>query len=163
MRQFVKKNLIICPFGSYNKKNLDIKEYSKIIKGLSYKFDIYIVGGKKEEIGLKLLAEQSGLDNEKVLAGTLDLQELAALIKLATVLLSVDTGPMHIAQGVNTPVVALFGPTDPVIWGPRNKHDYIIYKNIECSPCWGRGTCEKNICMEKIEVEEIIARLSVFC
>ena len=157
-----KKNLIICPFGSYNKKNLEIKEYSKIIQGLRDKFDIYIIGSKKEEIALNLLASQAGLDNEKVLAGKLNLQELAALIKLSTVLLSVDTGPMHIAQGVNTPVVALFGPTDPKIWGPRNNHDKIIYKNIECSPCWGRGNCEKNICMEKIEAREVIGKISEF-
>lgn len=157
-----KKNLIICPFGSYNKKNLEIKEYSKIIQALSDKFDIYIIGGKKEETELKLLAEQAGLDSEKVLAGTLNLQELSALIKLSTVLLSVDTGPMHIAQGVNTPVVALFGPTDPAVWGPRNSHDYIIYKNIECSPCWGKGKCEDNICMEKIDAIEVIAKICEF-
>lgn len=157
-----KKNLVICPFGSYKKKNLDISEYCKIIKGLNDKFDIYIIGGKKEEEGLNFLAEKAGLNKDKILAGKLNLQELAALIKLSTVLLSVDTGPLHIAQGVNTPVVALFGPTDPVIWGPRNEHDKIIYNNIECSPCWGRGTCEKNICMEKIDSGVIIKELNSF-
>ena len=157
-----KKNLIICPFGSYDKKNLEIKEYSKIIQGLSDKFDIYIIGSKKEESLLNLLADTAGLNKERVLAGTLSLQEIAALIKISDVLLSVDTGPLHIAQGVNTPVVALFGPTDPKIWGPRNSNDKIIYKKIDCSPCWGKGNCENNICMDKIEVEEIVATLRTF-
>ena len=157
-----KKNLIICPYGSYNKKNLEIKKYSKIIQALSDKFDIYIIGGKKEESSLNLLAEKAGVNKERVLAGTLSLQEIAALIKISDVLLSVDTGPLHISQGVNTPVVALFGPTDPKIWGPRNSNDKIIYKKIDCSPCWGKGVCEKNSCMEKIEVEEIVATLKTF-
>ena len=145
-----------------SKKNLEIKEYSKIIQGLRDKFDIYIIGGKKEESSLNLLAEKAGVNKERVLAGTLSLQEIAALIKISDVLLSVDTGPLHISQGVNTPVVALFGPTDPKIWGPRNSNDKIIYKKIDCSPCWGKGICEKNSCMEKIEVEEIVATLKTF-
>ena len=109
-----------------------------------------------------MLAEKAGVNKERVLAGTLSLQEIAALIKISDVLLSVDTGPLHISQGVNTPVVALFGPTDPKIWGPRNSNDKIIYKKIDCSPCWGKGVCEKNSCMEKIEVEEIVATLKTF-
>ena len=109
-----------------------------------------------------MLAEKAGVNKERVLAGTLSLQEIAALIKISDVLLSVDTGPLHISQGVNTPVVALFGPTDPKIWGPRNSNDKIIYKKIECSPCWGKGKCEDNICMEKIDAIEVIAKICEF-
>lgn len=65
----------------------------------------------------------------------LSLQELAALLIRSTLLLSNDTGPMHIAAAVGTPVVGIFGPTNPMVSGPYTEKKVIVTQNIHCSPC----------------------------
>jgi lipopolysaccharide heptosyltransferase II len=68
-------------------------------------------------------------------AGAVDLVGLAALLAELDVLVTGDTGPMHLAAAVGTPVVALFGPSDPVRYGPRAAHERIIRIDLPCSPC----------------------------
>jgi len=148
--------VIICPYGSYPRKSLSDDKYVEIIKSLNLAADVYLIGGDRERLQLLTIADRAELTPEKVLAGSLNLQELAVFIKQARVLLSVDTGPMHMAQAVNTTVVALFGPTDPAVWGPRGARDILLFEKRDCSPCWGKGTCTKNDCMENFSAAEIV-------
>ncbi len=67
-------------------------------------------------------------------AGMLTLGELAALLEHSVLLLTNDTGPMHVAASLGTPMVALFGPESPGFYGPRGNMK-IIYKSLACSPC----------------------------
>ncbi|MBS0615622.1 MAG: lipopolysaccharide heptosyltransferase II [Verrucomicrobia bacterium] len=92
------------------------------------------------------------------LAGLTSLRELAALIKLCDVLLTNDSGPMHIAAALGTPLVALFGSTNEVTTGPY-KTGIVIHKHVSCSPCYLR-TCPIDFkCMKRIEVSEVIAAI----
>lgn len=92
------------------------------------------------------------------LAGMTTLRELIALIEQCTVFLTNDSGPMHIADALNIPVVALFGSTNEVITGPYN-NGKVIHKHVECSPCY-RRTCPIDFrCMKSIEVEEVYQEL----
>lgn len=75
------------------------------------------------------------------LAGELSLTELAALIAGARLFFGVDSLPMHMAAAVNTPAVALFGPSGPHMWGPWGPRHRVISKNWPCQPC-GRDGCE---------------------
>ena len=85
------------------------------------------------------------------------LPELAAFLEKASCLVTVDTGPLHIAQAVGCRTVAVFGPTDPTVWGPRGEKDVILHCATDCSPCWGKGKCEKrNLCIEGTTAREII-------
>ncbi|MCG6534916.1 MAG: lipopolysaccharide heptosyltransferase II [Syntrophales bacterium LBB04] len=88
------------------------------------------------------------------LAGETSLRELACLYRQAEVVITTDSGPMHIAAAMETPVVALFGPTDPVRTGPFGKNHIVIRKNISCSPCF-KKKCSTKKCMQQIEVEEV--------
>lgn len=150
-----KPYVVVCPFGSYDRKSLSMEKYVSIIQALSAGALIYLIGGAKEQADLLTIARQSGLPEQQVLAGTLTLPELTVLIAKATVMLTVDTGPLHIAQAVGTPVVALFGPTDPQVWGPRNDNDVLFYQESNCSPCWGKGECSANICLESLSTDKI--------
>ena len=89
------------------------------------------------------------------MAGLTSLRELACLISLCDVLLTNDSGPMHIAGAVNTAVVALFGSTSSIVTGPLEGNK-VIQKHVSCSPCY-RRTCPIDFkCMKQIEEEEVV-------
>ena len=70
-------------------------------------------------------------------AGATDLVQLSALLARARLLVTNDTGPMHLAAAVGTPLLALFGSTDPVVCGPRGRAPTkVLYEKVECSPCY---------------------------
>jgi len=101
------------------------------------------------------LVTQSSLLN---LAARTSLRELMAVIAEADLLVTNDSGPMHIGYAVGTPLVAIFGSTLPEHTGPVNKTDIVIRKGIDCSPCFERE-CKKNdlACMDLITAEEVYA------
>lgn len=69
------------------------------------------------------------------LAGSLDLLTLAAVLERLDLFITGDTGPMHLATAVGTPVVAVFGPSDPVRYAPRDERHRIVRIDLPCSPC----------------------------
>lgn len=89
------------------------------------------------------------------LAGQTSLRELASLIKLCNVLLTNDSGPMHIASAVGTPLVALFGSTNEKATGPYQTGT-IIHKHVSCSPCYQRICPIDFRCMKQITVDEVL-------
>jgi lipopolysaccharide heptosyltransferase II len=96
--------------------------------------------------------------NSANLAGATSLKTLAALYETADAVVSTDTGPMHLAAAVGTPVVALFGPTAPWRTGPFGSYHQIIRVDLECSPCFKRH-CSNVECMERISVESVLQGL----
>lgn len=101
---------------------------------------------------------------EKVidLAGVTTLRELAAIIKECTVLITNDSGPMHIGAALNVPLVALFGSTDEELTGPYTQMQNVIRKRVECSPCFKR-TCPIDFrCMKGIGVDEVVERVLAY-
>jgi heptosyltransferase-1 len=88
------------------------------------------------------------------LAGKTSLRELAYLYTRCRLVLTTDTGPMHIAAAMGVPVVALFGPTAPRRTGPYGKGHMVIQKKLRCCPCF-RKKCSHVTCMKSITVEEV--------
>ena len=88
--------------------------------------------------------------------GKTSLRELSALISECDVLLTNDSGPMHIGYASRTPLVAIFGSTDPALTGPQGKENIVIKKNIDCSPCF-KKSCDKKemLCMNAIMPDEV--------
>lgn len=92
------------------------------------------------------------------LAGKTSLRELVSLIKLCHIFLTNDSGPMHIAAALKTPLLALFGSTSAIKTGPY-QHGTIIHKHVSCSPCYQR-TCPIDFrCMKEISVDEVYLAL----
>jgi len=101
--------------------------------------------------------KEGGID----LTGKTRLLQLAALLERCQLLVSNDTGTMHVATAVGTPVVALFGSTDPSITGPWGDGHVVIKKDVPCSPCLKRICPTDRRCMTLItvgEVEEVVER-----
>lgn len=116
---------------------------------------VVVVGGPAEaELGAQVSA---GIPGSVLLAGKTTVTQLAAAIARCRLFVTNDTGPMHVAQAVGVPIVAIFGPTDPVTTPPFGSKHTIVRKEIECSPCLKR-TCPlgHHHCMKWIEVDEVL-------
>jgi len=89
------------------------------------------------------------------LAGETTLRDLAALYGRAALVVTTDSGPMHLAAAMGTPAVALFGPTDPKRTGPFGENHVVIRKDLPCSPCLLKK-CDRRTCMKDITVAEVL-------
>ena len=90
------------------------------------------------------------------LTGKTGLLQLAALLERCALLVTNDTGTMHVATAVGTPVVALFGSTDPITTGPWGEGHVVVKKDVDCSPCWKRVCPTDHKCMKLITVDEVL-------
>jgi lipopolysaccharide heptosyltransferase II len=93
------------------------------------------------------------------LAGHTTLKMLAALYEKTAMVISTDTGPMHLAAAMGTPVVAIFGPTAPWRTGPYGSGHRVVRVDSECSPCFKRQ-CETIDCMHQISVDQVFDAVS---
>ena len=104
---------------------------------------------------------QSGIPDSVDLAGKTSLPELAELIRRAKLCVTNDSGPMHLAAALGTPVVAIFGPTDPVWVGPYGRPESVVRAGVPCSPCYLRKLrdCPFNHrCMHEVTSQMVIDR-----
>jgi len=91
------------------------------------------------------------------LGADLDPMGVAALAARALVLVANDSGPMHLAAAVGTPVVAMFGPTDPGRTGPSGVPSAVLDRYVFCSPCYRKECPYRHECMREIELEDVYA------
>ncbi|MGB7295063.1 MAG: glycosyltransferase family 9 protein, partial [Candidatus Aminicenantales bacterium] len=98
----------------------------------------------------------SSLDKKpSVLTGRTTLPQLLGLISLASLFITNDTGPMHLANALRVPVVAIFGPTDPEVTGPFEQPAAVLKKDVPCWPCRYRACPYDHRCMTQIDPEEV--------
>jgi heptosyltransferase-2 len=90
------------------------------------------------------------------LGGRTDLATLVGLLERAALLVTNDTGAMHIAAAVHTPVVAIFGPTDERETGPLDGRSRVLREPVACSPCLLRECPIDHRCMTRIGVEQVL-------
>jgi ADP-heptose:LPS heptosyltransferase len=93
------------------------------------------------------------------LAGRLRVGELAALLRRACMLISNDSGPVHVAAAVGTPVVDIFGRNEqglsPVRWGPLGEGHVVLHKEVGCVRCLAHRCDIGFLCLEQLGVEEV--------
>ena len=98
------------------------------------------------------------------LSGQLTLKELGATIAKARFFFGADSAPMHLAAAVNTPAVALFGPSGAFNWKPWGEGHLVIQKDFDCVPC-GRDGCEGSKvsrCLTELSQEEVVEQVEKF-
>jgi 3-deoxy-D-manno-octulosonic-acid transferase/heptosyltransferase-1 len=151
------KSLIaINPVAKWETKLWPKKQFAELADMLIGQYDMKIVftGGIKDYSIIQAIT--SSMKGRAInFAGKTTLTELAALYEKAALVVSTDTGPMHLAAAVGTPVVALFGPTAPWRTGPYGTGHQIITAELECSPCFKRR-CETTDCMYQISVDQVL-------
>jgi heptosyltransferase I len=91
------------------------------------------------------------------LAGRLSLNDLCYLIKYFDLLITNDSGPMHIGAATKTPLIAIFGPEDPVLMGPYTSPELyrIVHEPVQCRPC-DKDDCDRPICLDSIAPGTVI-------
>ncbi len=115
---------------------------------------IVILGTGKEAGQFQQMAEAIG-PAARSLAGMTSLQEVVAVVEMLDLLVTNDSGLMHIGAATATPLVAIFGSTNPVATGPWSKKAKIVTNPVECAPCLKR-TCSSNFeCMLGITPEMV--------
>ena len=91
--------------------------------------------------------------------GQLTLGQLGALLERCNLFIGHDTGAMHLAVAVGVPVVAIFGPSDPRMYGPYGENSVALWHNVGCNPCLVHGrwnsACQRFRCIEAVTVEEV--------
>ena len=113
-----------------------------------------VIGPGEEELAGRVAA--SAKKPLPILGADLDALELAGLLSRARVVIANDSGPMHLAAAVGTPVVALFGPTDPARTSPTGSPSRILDRYVFCSPCFLKKCPYGHECMKEIEAEDAL-------
>ncbi|MBL7131106.1 MAG: lipopolysaccharide heptosyltransferase II [Candidatus Omnitrophica bacterium] len=151
----------INPGGNWNLKRWPKGHFAELADKLVSDLDVKIIitGAKKD---IRLAEEISNLMKAKpiIFCGKTTLKQLAALFKKVNLVISADSGPMHIANALGAKLIALFGPTSPGITGPYNKENCIILKSeVNCKiPCYILD-CKNNICMKNIKPDEVLGEI----
>jgi 3-deoxy-D-manno-octulosonic-acid transferase/heptosyltransferase-1 len=151
----VKFLIAINPVAKWESKLWPNEKFAELADMLIDRYDMKIIftGGIKDyPIIHRITSSMKGRAIN--FAGKTSLNELAALYEKAVLVISTDTGPMHLAAAAGTPVVALFGPTAPWRTGPYGTGHQIITAHPQCSPCFKRR-CETMDCMNHISVDQV--------
>ncbi|PWH84900.1 glycosyltransferase family 9 protein [Brumimicrobium oceani] len=143
------------------------KKFNQLILNLVELYpamEILVVGSKDERPYSEKTLEGISHPNVKNMAGKTSIDGLISLIHKATLVITNDTGPMHIAFACKTPTVCLFGPCSPDQYG-GNEYTTVIYKKVFCSPCvhdFNISPCNgDNVCMKLITVEEVLTKAKI--
>ena len=145
------------PGGDRSNKRWSPNNFATIADRIIDEFGakIIILGGPGEEnISNEI---QQKMKNDAVnLSGRLDLNDLVYIINKMDVLITNDSGPMHIGAATGTPLVAIFGPCDPTLVMPYTPKSLyrLIYKGLDCQPC-NDGKCTQPVCLSIITPEEV--------
>jgi len=159
---FIENNFVvgICPTGGWASKKCDPIKFVEIANVLVNKFNakIFILWGKSDEAdALKI---HSLLGDKSIIAPETTIQELAAMIARCKILIANDSGPMHIATSVGTPVLGLFGPTNPHMQGPfGEKNEWVRLDELECIECNLLVCPRKHECFRDLPVEKILGKV----
>ena len=148
--------IAIHPMARWETKQWDAQKFARLSDQLikHYNAQIVFTGGKQDG---PVIANIISLMKERAVnaSGETTLKELAYLFKCSQLVITTDSGPMHIAAAMGTPVIALFGPTAPWRTGPYSKNATIVRKSLYCSPCF-KKKCNHISCMKDITVKDVL-------
>ena len=151
--------IVFAPGASKETKKWTKENFSELGKLLNekYKKNIILIGGKNEWFDLEEIREGCG-EFCFNFAGLLTLKQSGALISKASFIVTNDSGPFHMARGVNTLSFVIFGPTNPNMFEYDN-NSILLFENESCSPCslHGDKKCPKGHfnCMKNLKAEKV--------
>jgi lipopolysaccharide heptosyltransferase II len=143
------------------------ERFAEVIRAVPAEWVMFGVA-KDREIADAILAELHRLStlNPQLstpaptdLVGKTTLAELIERLRECDLLLTNDTGTMHLAASLGVPVVAIFGSTEPALTGPLGDDHIVLRKHVECSPCFLRECPIDFRCMKAIDAAEVIAAI----
>jgi heptosyltransferase II len=154
------KRIGLCPGASHATKEWPQGRFAELAARLKIahpSVEVVPIGGPAERAQLESLQGLSPIDPTR-----LDVLALAELLATLELLITVDTGPAHVAAGLGVPVVVLFGPTSPVRWGPIGEQHRVVSLGLDCSPCSNTGgpACPRpdraHACLDDLSVDRVL-------
>jgi heptosyltransferase-2 len=134
-----------------------VDRYASLADQLIAKLGLQVaLFGSQQEIILAEKIREQMTEQCAILAGRTDLSSLLGAISLCRLFVTNDSGPMHLAAALETPLVAIFGSTDEIATGPLGERATVIHKHVECSPCLRRECPIDLRCFTRIEVSEVM-------
>ena len=166
-KQEKNKIMGINPGASYgDSKRWYPEKFANVITALSNEYDIIIFGGPEEKKianDIERYLIEKDIKNYQNLAGKTSISDLVDKISNLDLLVTGDSGPMHIAAAFQVPTVAIFGPTkekETSQW--KNKRSLIVKKNLECQPCMKRiCPLKHHNCMKLIRSTDVLEAIQV--
>jgi len=154
-----KKNFIVMHVSAGNQyREWGIENWKKLVEIVQKNkgnLKIAIIGSEKDLI----YEEHLKFSNVVSFIGKINLREVRELIKRSLLFVGPDSGPMHIASTTETPIIALFGPTSPLVFGPWKKEAIIIEGSSDCRPC-NQKKCNYNFqCVRDIKPEVVFEKM----
>ncbi|MRR17877.1 MAG: lipopolysaccharide heptosyltransferase I [Deltaproteobacteria bacterium] len=149
-----KKYIAVNPVALWDTKLWDDQKFARLADLISRQMNIPVVFTGRDKESLDKITAQMATKAINI-GGQTTLPELACIYRDALAVITTDSGPMHLAAAVGTPVIALFGPTDPTRTGPYGENHVIIRTGISCSPCFLKK-CPTQQCMEDITPEQVL-------
>lgn len=154
------KLICLCARGTFPLKNWPKEYFAELIGKLfeAYSSKIVIIGAKGDIDYLDEIVEMSG-NKAYNFAGKTNLRELWYLLEKADLFVTVDTGAMHIGSTAKTRMIAMFGCTTPLEYGPIqiDNKAVVIHRGYSCSPCTKKPhECVSYKCLKDISVQEVL-------
>ncbi len=156
-----KKIIAFSPFAAFGPaKCWPLQNYLDLMLKILLKRDAYIIFLGDKSFQGQMQIKQAFPEKIKKymfdLVGKTSLRELMAILSLSDLMVTNDSGPMHLAAALEKPLIALFGSTSPVFTGPvYDPFAEIIYQKQDCSPCYQRTCSKDKFCMEEITVDKV--------
>jgi|GEM_PF-224583 ADP-heptose:LPS heptosyltransferase len=151
--------VIFAPMTTWLSRNWSTQNFAHLGDMLRAEgIPVVLIGSSAEQLEVEAIADQMKY-RPLLAAGQFAFREMAALLSHASVLVSGDTGPMHVASAVGTPFVALFGPTPIEGRAPLAGKGRVIHHPLPCAPC-DQKVCpltgdDYMLCMRRITVNEV--------
>lgn len=157
----------VAPGATHASKRWPVRHWRRLAAELvQQELNVAIIGGTADRVLASEIAAPRGWVISA--AGELDLQASGALLRRCRAAVSGDTGPMHLATAVGTPVVALFGPTvEQFGFFPYRAQAVVLQRDLPCRPCSSKGgpRCPlgHHSCLEELAPEAVLDRVLEFC
>ncbi len=151
--------ILIHPTSRWRFKCWPVEKMRALAKALLEEGVQLVFTSGPDAVEVEMVKEISRDLNVCNLAGKISLKELSALIQLSSLLICVDSLPLHLASALKKPVVAIFGPTSDITWGPwLNPHARIVSQNFSCRPCYqdGCGGSKVSDCLTTLSVDAVL-------
>jgi ADP-heptose:LPS heptosyltransferase len=158
----------ICPGGSSEHKRWSSEHFVELISILRSRGQrIALIGSEEDRSPVESILQMAGRDDARAYIGT-DVGLIAGLLSLCPVTITNDSGLMHLAAAVGSRVIAIFGPTSPVLgFGPTAQGSVIVTRGLTCSPCsfHGNRPCRYGTreCLEAINPADIADIVTDLC
>lgn len=160
---FSKSLIGINPFSRHVSYRWPIDRFGKLVKRLSADgWQVIILGGPSDISLAKEVARLSKC-NPIIIAGKTSLKDLVSVLSFLKLLVSVDTGTVHLAASVGVPTIVIYGPGDPQIWAPPGENHQILQDKRYCYGC-KQPNCyqKKHYCLENISVDQVYKAVQRF-